>query len=209
MCRQWRQLLVGIVAALLFTATLCCAQDDEGGEAAQDDVERLQRERIEHLREMARQQAAGPQRYVIQLPGEGQMARIGGPPAPEMVPAQLHVVGDYVYVVRGWMLRQYLADDRLELQAAVDLRSEDELPPEGGPPAMRRGPDAAAVPVHVRFSANGDLIYVLRGYILRQFLAEGMQQMAEFDLRTEEERRRPRIQMRMGPFPERPPPDAQ
>ncbi|MGC9320385.1 MAG: hypothetical protein ACP5KN_20295 [Armatimonadota bacterium] len=206
--RRW-PLLVSTLAALLVTATVCCAQDDEGGEVAQDDAERLDRERIEHLREMARQQAVGAQRYVIQLPGEGQMPRIAGPPAPEMVPTQLHVVADHLYVVRGWMLRQYLADGRLELQAEVDLRGEDERPGDAGPPAMPPGLDAATVPVHVEFSADGDSVYVLRGYMLRQLSADGLREMAAFDLRTEEERRRPRIRMRMEPFPERPPPDAQ
>jgi hypothetical protein len=42
--------------------------------------------------------------------------------------------------------------------------------------------------------------------MLRQYAAEGLKLLAEFDLRSEEERNRPRVEMRMGPGGPPPPP---
>ncbi len=207
-CRATRLLML----TLLVCALACGAWSDaepaeaadadrepaEAGEGPEGDQARLERERARHFRELAHERP-GARGYVISIAGDGagQFRRI--PPGPEMVPAEMHVVGDYVYVARGWMLYQYLAADDLQLQAQVDLRAEEERGGEAGPGEALSRPDPAMVPVHLQFSAEGDFIYALRGYLLRQFSVDGLEQMAEFDLRTEEELNRPRPEVRWAP----------
>ena len=208
-----------IVSAFVAVALACVAGPvlAQGDEAA--DRERLRQEQAQQLRELAQQQGQpGAQRFVIGVGGDGmgQMQRMG-PPDPEMVPTQMYLGAGRIYVVRGYMLYQFSTGDVLEQTAQVDLRTGDEQaapqPPEGG--RMLLSPDPATVPVSVEFSADRMVLFVLRGYMLYQFSAEGLTQVAEFDLRSEEERNRPRVQMRMmmGPGGPRgdgppPPPDA-
>ncbi len=186
---------VALVSALVSLAA-CAAwgQPDAPGDQAADQ-ERLRQERAEHLRQMAQQQQQQPaaMRYVITMDGggPGQMRRMGGPPDPEMVPAQVYVAGDFVYVARGYMLCQFLTDDALEMVAEADLRTEDERAGEVRPGVVMGRPDPAMVPVRVEFGENGDLLFVLRGYMFRLYYAEGLELVGEFDLRTEEERNRP------------------
>ncbi len=206
-----RVVTVFVMIALGCLAAPTLAQEDQPA-----DRERLQREQAEQLRDLAQQQAMPPgaQHVVIGIGGDGmgQVRRIG-PPAPEMVHAQMYLGAGCIYVVRGYMLYQFATGDVLEQTAQVDLRTGDEQaapqPPEGG--RMLLSPDPATVPVSVEFNADKTVLYVLRGYMLYQFAAEGLTQVAEFDLRSEEERNRPRVQMRMmmgpgGPPGQGPPP---
>ncbi|MGD9495671.1 MAG: hypothetical protein AB7Y46_05110 [Armatimonadota bacterium] len=215
------RLIVSAVAALALALPVgaAWAQDDQGG-----DRERLRREQAEQLRDLARQAPPpGAQQFIIGIGGEGvgQMRRVG-PPEPEMVPTQMHLVGDghYLLVVRGFMLHLFATGEALHELAQADLRTPEEMgqpqpqAAEGGMTALGL-PDPATVPVTVRFSADGTSLFVLRGYMLYQFAVEGLTRVAEFDLRSEEERHRPRVQMRMmmgpafGPAPppgEAPPP---
>lgn len=189
----------GVLAVVLVLgAGMAAWPQNDAPDAAQQpgERERLRRERAEHLRELARQEAVGPVGVVIAAGGDGaaRVLRIGGPPAPEMVPVRMYRTEDYLYVLRGYMLYQFVADDVLEQTAQVDLRTEEEqalpnAPP--GPPGFV-GPDPAMVPVELQFSDGGDFLFLLRGYMLRQYAAEGLELVAEFDLRTEEERNRPR-----------------
>ncbi len=196
-----------LVAAVTCPVGLVMAQGDPAG-----DRERLQREQAQQLQELARQQAqAGLQGFVVGVGADGmrQMRPIG-PPDPEMVPAQMHLVGDRLYVIRGYMLYQFAIGDALADPVQVDLRTAEErneLPPQppGRDMMMLRLPDPAAVPVDVQFTPDGGSLFVRRGYMLYHFAADGLAQLAEFDLRSEEERNHPRVRMRMMMGPAGPP----
>jgi len=200
-----------VVIALAWLAGPGLAQDDQPA-----DRERLQQEQAQQLRQLAQQQdmPPGAQHVVIGIGGDGMgQARRIGPPEPEMVPAQMYPGAGCIYVVRGYMLHQFSTGGVLEQIAQADLRTSDEQaapqPPEGG--RMLLSPDPAMVPVSVEFNPDKTMLFVLRGYVLHQFSAEGLTQVAEFDLRSEDERNRPRVQMRMmmgpgGPRGDGPPP---
>lgn len=195
-----------VSALVIMVCPAVFAQGDQPG-----DRERLQREQAEQFRQMGQMQQMPPgaQAFTVMVGGDGagQVRRIGGPLDPAMVPGEMHLVGDLLYVVRGFTLHQFRTGDELEALCEVDLRTEDEsaaAPPQPGMVMIGR-PDPAAVPVSLRFSEDGTQVFVLRGYMLRQFAAEGLELLAEFDLRSQEERNRPRVEMRMGPAGPPPP----
>lgn len=201
--------LIGLVLVSVLVTVLCPAVFAQGDQPA--DRERLQREQAEQFRQLGQQVPPGAQAFTIMVGGEGgaQVRRVGGPLDPALVPAEMHLVGERLYVVRGFTLHQFRTGDELEALCEVDLRTEDEIAAGPPPPGMIIGrPDPAAVPVSLKFSEDGARVFVLRGYMLRQFAAEGLELVAEFDLRSQEERNRPRMEMRMGPAGP-PPPGAQ
>lgn len=202
------RLMMMVLAVSLLAA--CVPAIGQDAPPAADDQQRLRREQAEQFRQMAQPIPPGAQAFTIMVGGDGAgpMRRIGGPLDPPLVPGEMHLVGGWLYVVRGFMLHQFRVGETLEALGAVDLRTEEEIAAEPPQPGMMviGGPDPAAVPVSLTFSADGVRLFVLRGYMLRQYAAEGLKLLAEFDLRSEEERNRPRVEMRMGPGGPPPPP---
>lgn len=198
-----------LVALLAFVAIEAVAQPEAQPE---NDQERLQRERAEQLRNLAQQ---GPMGQVIAITGDGRggFTRFG--PGAEQIPEQIILTGateHVVYIVRGFMIYRYDANPELALVAEVDMRTEDEAQRMEQAQGQMIWPDPAMVPVKAEFAPNSNTLVVLRGGYLLQFSAD-LDLLAEFDLRTEAEKNRPRVQMRMGPVvqppAEVPPPPPQ
>jgi len=170
-----------------------------------------------NTRQPVRPQGAGQAIQVWGMAGDGPgtMMPMGGPGQAQGIPEQMIVVSlregvDTIYMVRGYTLYRYDAGNALQLAAQVDLRTDEEIRR-----AAQAGdggliwPDPAMLPVLAEYAPESGTLLVLRGGILRQYNA-ALEQMVEFDLRSEREKQGgPRIQVRMqpGPLPPPPPPD--
>lgn len=192
MKRAWRLLLTGTLAGVL--AGVAVAQ--RAPDADEDVQQRLQRERMERFRELAPRQIDGPAVQILR-----------GTPVEQMILAGEEA--DLLFIIRGHALRAYGAGpgEALRLLVEADLRSEEELnraEEAGDRPVL---PDPGMVPVRAHWARLSGTLVVLRGGVLRQYSGE-LDLLAEFDLRTERERRLlpPVIEMRIGPRPDDGPP---
>ncbi|MFW6437795.1 MAG: hypothetical protein ACOCZ7_02170 [Armatimonadota bacterium] len=178
-----------------------------------EDRERLEQERIERMRDLAREQGAGPAIQVWGMAGEGPgaMTRIGGPV--QRMPEELIFVEDgpeqVVFLIRGHTLHRYVAgvDGPLSSTGHFDLRTDQEIERAEDAEDAFTWPDPAMVSVTAKWSAASNSLIVLRGGVLTQFPLRGLEPLASFDLRTEREKQSsPRVQVRMQPGPLPPPP---
>lgn len=203
-------LALGILSAVIMgTSPAVWAQDDRPADAQQQ--QRLREEQAQQFRQLAQQGVMG-QVIAIGADGRGNIARIG-PGMREPIPEQIILTGettDIVYVIRGHMIYRYRADRELAAEAEADMRSEEEVQQVPAAPGEIVWPDPALVPVIARFAPNSNTLIVLRGGRLLQY-SDQLELLAEFDLRTEAEKQRPRVQVRMRPGPpgEPPPPPPQ
>jgi len=201
-----RMALIALVAALV--AATCPAALAQGEQAPNDDQQRLRQEQAEQFRQMGQQGVMG-QVIAIGADGRGNITRIG-PGMREEMPEQIILTGatvDVVYVIRGYMIYRYQANRELVPEAEADMRTDDEAEQMEAAAGAMIWPDPAMVPVKAQFAPNSNTLIVLRGGYLLQF-SDQLELLAEFDLRTEAEKRRPRVQMRMGPAGPPPPPGA-
>jgi len=206
-----------VIAAALVAATVCSAWAQP---APNPEQQRLQQERAQDIREMARQQGANMGVVTMAFGGDGQgnLMRMGGPGNAQGVPEQMILVDadvQWVFVIHGCTLYRYeaAADGALEAGIEVDLRTPDEVERGEAAEGAFIWPDPAMVPVTAEWSALTNSLMVLRGGVLMQFSPE-LESLAEFDMRTEREKQVPRIRVQMGPVPAPqappapPPPDA-
>jgi len=90
---------------------------------------------------------------------------------------------------------------RLQAERAADFaRMAVEQDVAGGGRFIVSTPGVVGAAVPVELQAVGEYVYVVRGYTLYQFKAEGLQLVAKVDLRTDEEKAMMEQQVRMAPF---------